>query len=653
MATKYKVSTGDLLSLWISTSKDEKCIPVDKRYSKELTVKEVKNKLEITTGASSETMVIKVYDSEDKFVCVLDNDESLLGSYHIDDGMRLHIEDSFEFRKALEDESDIEKYTMSPEEYEKRDENAVNRKIQSSASKESLSGVSRGRGHKNNVERLNSLDIKPPRRPTVQLNVLMQGDCIKQNDDAAAISSSSSSTVCQNIQNVSDSLSSLLLKTDKENNDVNNEITVDINGKENNLNTNLNPDAKEFVPYSLKQDDQQITPRKSEIEIIDPNTGEHVTLTDLMSRDDAIYGTDEFSDDSEFQVDKLIEEVSYTALLTDNSEGHDVRYKQEVSDVLSSVENLLTHNPGLFSSIISALNRIFYRWAGFSNTLEVVASKILCQSISTNTFTYFGAKICTALDKITVTTGRCPPFRSFILDECESVFEILQDSLINNKQKAYNIIMFFAELYIQLEVKGQRIQSLGAGLISSLNYLLDDPNTMNICCLCKILKLSGWALSEDQYECVKPLVDKLIELKSMGGHDSQTFNMMNGVINLASSSWGRSASSNNNNNSMTATPGIVSSHHGSNLFSNYSHTYDKDFGKVYGPDGAVLTEEENQFLNDSCKLQMEYDDQEEYNGIDFEDGGVSDDMDEEACEAYEEFLSMVPNSNHILNDIKK
>lgn len=40
-------------------------------------------------------MKLKVYDHKNKFVCDIDNDEALLGSYHIDDGSRIHVIDNF------------------------------------------------------------------------------------------------------------------------------------------------------------------------------------------------------------------------------------------------------------------------------------------------------------------------------------------------------------------------------------------------------------------------------------------------------------------------------------------------------------------------------------------------------------------------------
>lgn len=40
-------------------------------------------------------MKLKVYDKKNNFVCDIDNDEALLGSYPIDDGMRIHVIDNF------------------------------------------------------------------------------------------------------------------------------------------------------------------------------------------------------------------------------------------------------------------------------------------------------------------------------------------------------------------------------------------------------------------------------------------------------------------------------------------------------------------------------------------------------------------------------
>ena len=44
------------------------------------------------TGGSAASMKVVVYERDsEKLVCNLDNDSALLGSYPIDDGMRLHV----------------------------------------------------------------------------------------------------------------------------------------------------------------------------------------------------------------------------------------------------------------------------------------------------------------------------------------------------------------------------------------------------------------------------------------------------------------------------------------------------------------------------------------------------------------------------------
>lgn len=51
----------------------------------------LQGKLELLTGGNQATMTVEVYDKNDKLVCRLENGQRLLGSYPIDDGMRIHV----------------------------------------------------------------------------------------------------------------------------------------------------------------------------------------------------------------------------------------------------------------------------------------------------------------------------------------------------------------------------------------------------------------------------------------------------------------------------------------------------------------------------------------------------------------------------------
>jgi len=51
----------------------------------------LQGKLELLTGGNPITMKVEVYDKNDKLVCKLKEGQRLLGSYPIDDGMRIHV----------------------------------------------------------------------------------------------------------------------------------------------------------------------------------------------------------------------------------------------------------------------------------------------------------------------------------------------------------------------------------------------------------------------------------------------------------------------------------------------------------------------------------------------------------------------------------
>ncbi|XP_014242712.1 tubulin-folding cofactor B-like [Cimex lectularius] len=116
--TEYTVKTSDFLNVFITSSCEDKSI--ERRFHKGITIADLKGKLEILTGGNPGTMKIKAFDKTDKLICNLDNDEALLGSYHIDDGMRIHVEDNFELRKQLDYDMDVQKFELSQEDYAKR-----------------------------------------------------------------------------------------------------------------------------------------------------------------------------------------------------------------------------------------------------------------------------------------------------------------------------------------------------------------------------------------------------------------------------------------------------------------------------------------------------------------------------------------------------
>nr|CAG4646578.1 EOG090X0DT2 [Macrothrix elegans] len=92
----------------------------EKRFPKNLTIGDLKGKLELVTGANAGSMTLELYNREKQFVCALTNDNSLLGSFPVDDGMRIHVIDNQTRKGEFEDVSKVTKFELSEEEYSKR-----------------------------------------------------------------------------------------------------------------------------------------------------------------------------------------------------------------------------------------------------------------------------------------------------------------------------------------------------------------------------------------------------------------------------------------------------------------------------------------------------------------------------------------------------
>ncbi|CAK1585699.1 unnamed protein product [Parnassius mnemosyne] len=115
-----QIITQDYVNVHITKSDSEDAAPVERRFKKDITVSEFKTKLELVTGGSATTMKLKLFDNKNNFVCDIANDNALLGSYPIDDGMRIHVIDNFILVKDFTGSDSAERFRLSEEEYEKK-----------------------------------------------------------------------------------------------------------------------------------------------------------------------------------------------------------------------------------------------------------------------------------------------------------------------------------------------------------------------------------------------------------------------------------------------------------------------------------------------------------------------------------------------------
>ncbi|KAL3843893.1 hypothetical protein ACJIZ3_001296 [Penstemon smallii] len=124
MASRLQIQ-GDDSVLLLVTHSNIKSFFADVRFSQQITVEAVKDKLWKKCGTSVESMSVELYDDVGNKVSVLDDNARPLGFYSPQDGFRLHIIDldpsSVTSGGWLEDTSLVEKYKISEEAYDKLD----------------------------------------------------------------------------------------------------------------------------------------------------------------------------------------------------------------------------------------------------------------------------------------------------------------------------------------------------------------------------------------------------------------------------------------------------------------------------------------------------------------------------------------------------
>lgn len=93
-----------------------------RRFPTDLKICELKQKLELITGASSSTMELQLLDDKNQLVSKLSDGNSLLSSYDLANAKILHVVDSSHQTGEFEDLSKVKKFELSDDDYSKRGE---------------------------------------------------------------------------------------------------------------------------------------------------------------------------------------------------------------------------------------------------------------------------------------------------------------------------------------------------------------------------------------------------------------------------------------------------------------------------------------------------------------------------------------------------
>ncbi|KAH8270866.1 hypothetical protein KR018_007637 [Drosophila ironensis] len=116
MSRIIELGQSDFVRVNVSNSYNE-AVAFEVKLAKDLTIAQLKNKLEILTGGAAATMKVVLYKG-DKCIATLDNNDVQFGFYANCDGLRLHVIDSFASFNL--DNAPVEKFELTPAQYEER-----------------------------------------------------------------------------------------------------------------------------------------------------------------------------------------------------------------------------------------------------------------------------------------------------------------------------------------------------------------------------------------------------------------------------------------------------------------------------------------------------------------------------------------------------
>ncbi|CAC5363510.1 TBCB [Mytilus coruscus] len=116
--SQFSVITQSTVTINVTSSANS--FGTERRFQKDLSVADLKNKLELLTGSQAANMKLELYSKDNKLLSKIDNDEVMFGSFPVDDGCRLHVVDSTIKLGEFEDLSKVEKFEMKEDDYAKR-----------------------------------------------------------------------------------------------------------------------------------------------------------------------------------------------------------------------------------------------------------------------------------------------------------------------------------------------------------------------------------------------------------------------------------------------------------------------------------------------------------------------------------------------------
>ncbi|NXI24885.1 PAIP1 protein, partial [Sterrhoptilus dennistouni] len=213
--------------------------------------------------------------------------------------------------------------------------------------------------------------------------------------------------------------------------------------------------------------------------------------------------------------------------------------------------NHLAEQPGCFETEIEQFAETVNGWVTVDETLQELVELIYQQATSVPNFSYMGARLCNYLSHHLTISSQSGSFRQLLLQRCQTEYENRDEAAKGDETaqtQFHAFVLFLAELYLNLEIKGKkgqvtRAEILQEGLWELLNVLFSNPVDNNLMCAVKLLKLTGSVLEDAWKEKGKNDMEEMIQrienvvLDANCSRDVK--HMLLKVVELRSSNWGR------------------------------------------------------------------------------------------------------------------
>ncbi|KFQ89057.1 Polyadenylate-binding protein-interacting protein 1 [Phoenicopterus ruber ruber] len=190
-----------------------------------------------------------------------------------------------------------------------------------------------------------------------------------------------------------------------------------------------------------------------------------------------------------------------------------------LAEYIQDFLNHLTEQPGCFETEIEPFAETLNVWVTTDEALQELVELIYQQATSVPNFSYMGARLCNYLSHRLTISPQSGNFRQLLLQRCRTEYENRDEATKGDettRKQFHAFVLFLAELYLNLEVKGTkgqvtRAEILQEGLRELLNALFSNPVDSNLICAVKLLKLAGSVLEDAWKEKGKNDMQEMIQ----------------------------------------------------------------------------------------------------------------------------------------------